>query len=94
VNLAYGEVDHTLDNAFTATIPGEWIKIDTEVVIKVDGTVVETFSGTELNVMSSNPLRFNMYDIHAFSLGGIDADMTSWEDDFRNKLPVSSLDFN
>ncbi len=94
VNISYGQIDHTLDNAFTGKIPKDWIKVDTEIDVLIDGVIAQTFTSTDLNVRSSNPIRFNLYEIHAFALGGNSTDTAQLREELTYKFPFSSLDFN
>ncbi|MDG1473567.1 MAG: M66 family metalloprotease [Porticoccaceae bacterium] len=84
-----GEVQHKMENSFTAIVPPELVQPNMELVIEVDGALVYD---RPIDVGAPNALSLDIFDIHFFN------DVTSQSDyspnifnEIQSKWPVSSL---
>lgn len=86
----FGVVQHSFDDRFYANIPKEWVKPGMNLSITASNDVKNYPS---IVVGASNKFKMNVFEIHAFALGGNDYD-PNYIDEFASKIPTAGIIYN
>ncbi len=84
-----GQVDHSHDDSFTATIPRDWVRPGLEVTVSAADAVA---SFSNLEVGAPTEVIMTMVDVHFFELEEGADYPTGWEAELQNNWPVASVE--
>ena len=82
-----GQVQHTLDDSYTATIAAAWVAHGMTLHVLAAGQALQY----ELAVGAPSAMRMLMYDVHYFGAGVGDYP-SGWEAELASKWPVASFE--
>ena len=81
-----GQVEHKLEDSFTATVPADWVAHGMTIEVDAAGNNRQF----ELAVGAPSAMKMLMYDVHYFGKGYGDYP-SGWEAELASKWPVASF---